>query len=231
MNLALAYPNVRRHLENWGGYQTLMEALARFEDLHVFITGGVIRNCILESTSQPKDFDFFLQGPSIKAAVELFAEKGHLEATPYGAPRWHSISNPAQYADLMSIDDFVPGLWKCENIIDVLNQFDFTANAVAFDLRTGEGFDPQNGFRDALRRRMRMVRFDYPEGPFISGATLSRNAILWFRILHYTRILGFTIEPVTLEWLKMHRALNSQLEAFSLIFFRPDSGYLDPLSE
>jgi hypothetical protein len=208
-----------------------MDALIRFEDLQIFLAGGVIRNCFLESSSQPKDFDFFLQGPSIKAAVEMFAKNGQLETTPYGAPRWRPIQNPEQYADLMSIGDFVPGLWKCENIVDVLNQFDFTANAVAFDLRTGEAFDPQNGFRDALRRMMKMVRFDYPEGPFISGAALSRNAILWFRILHYTRILGFTIEPITLEWLKMHRAFNSQLEAFSLIFFRPDPGYLDPLNE
>lgn len=208
-----------------------MDALTRFEDLQVFLAGGVIRNCLLEGSSQQKDFDFFLQGPSIKAALELFAQNGQLEATPYGAPRWHPISNPKQYADLMSIEDFVPGLWKCENIVDVLNQFDFTANAVAFDVRSGEMFDPQNGFRDGGQRTMRMVRFDYPEGPFISGATLSRNAILWFRILHYTRILDFTIEPITLEWLKTHRGFNRQLEAFSLLFFRPDPGYLDPLNE
>jgi tRNA nucleotidyltransferase/poly(A) polymerase len=231
MNLTLAYSSVHRHLESWSGYKTLMEALNRFEDLQVFIAGGVIRNCLIESSLQPKDFDFFLQGTSVKPAVELFAKNGQLDATPYGAPRWHPISNPKQYADLMSIDEFVPGLWKCEDIIDVLNQFDFTANAVAFDLRTGEAFDPQNGYRDALRRTMKMVRFDYPEGPFILGATLSRNAILWFRILHFACMLGFTIEPVTLEWLNKHRAFNHQLEAFSRMFFRPKPGYLDPLNE
>ncbi|MBR9910433.1 MAG: hypothetical protein GYB33_08805 [Gammaproteobacteria bacterium] len=231
MNPGLVYPKVRRQLESWDGYRILMDALANLEDLQIYLAGGVVRNCLLEISSPPKDFDFFLQGSSTKAALELLAQHGRLKATPYGSPRWYPASSIEQYADLISIDDFVPGLWRCENIVDVLNQFDFTANALAFDLRTGEAFDPQNGFRDVMRRTMKMVRFDYPEGPFISGAALSRNAILWFRILHYTRTLGFTIEPITLEWLKKHRPFNRHLEEFSHIFFRPHPGYLEPLND
>lgn len=231
MNLAQAHPTVRRRLENWSGYQALVRALERFTDLRAFLAGGVVRDCLLETSTPLKDFDFFLKGSSIEAAVEFLANQGDLEHTPYGSPRWFPNSNRKQYADLMSIEDFIPGLWKCEDIVDVLNQFDFTANAVAFDLRTGESFDPQNGARDALRRTMKMVRFDYPEGPFIAGAELSRNAVLWFRVLHYARVLGLTIEPFTLEWLKAHRAFNRHAHEFSHLFFRPHLRYLDPLNE
>lgn len=230
MNLAQVYPNVRQHLENWSGYHTLADALKLFPDLEVFLAGGVVRNCLLEASLPPKDFDFFLRGPSVKQAITHFAGRGTLETTPYGAPRWHPFERGEQYADLMSIEGFVPGLWQCEDIVDVLNQFDFTANALAFNVRTGASFDPQNGVRDTLRRTMRMVRFDYPERPFISQATLSRNAVLWFRILHYAAALNFAIEPFTLEWLQTHRTFGLHEEEFRSLFFLPHPLYLEPLN-
>jgi hypothetical protein len=229
MELGSAYPAVRRRLESWSGHDALFDVMTRFPDFHVFLAGGVVRNCILGPDYQVRDFDFFLTGPSIGAALELIGQRGVLTQTPFGSPRWHPAGDPECYADLIPIRDFKPGLWQCEDIVDVLNHIDYTASALAFDLRTAAWFDPQNGLRDLLRRTMRMVRFDFPEGPFRQGTTLSRNAILWFRVLHYAAILGLTIEPITLQWLRAHRHFDEQRTTFASVFFEPCKGYLESL--
>jgi hypothetical protein len=230
MELALAYPEVLRRLESWSGYAAVQQVLDRFPDLRVFIAGGVVRNCLLDKQKPVHDFDFFLDGPSISSALAVFAQHGELARTPFDSPRWHPIGEHGCYADLIPIRDFRPGLWPCEDIVDVLNQFDYTASALAFDLRTGDGFNPQNGLRDLARRTMRMVRFDFPEEPFRADTALTRNAILWFRVLHYATVLGLTIEPFTLEWLRAHRHFHKQQTLFTDLFFDPCVGYLDRLT-
>lgn len=231
MPLARILPSIRRRLEAWLGYQTLSRAMLEFDDLKVYVAGGLIRNELLGLAREPKDFDFFVGGESVASAMEYFSREGLLRSTPYGAPRWYPASDEGQYADLIPIADFIPGLWPCEDIVDVLNQFDFTANAVAFDLRTGQAFDPQNGARDALSHVMKMVRFDYPDGPFVPSATLNRNVILWFRVMHYASTLGLRIEPLTRSWLAAHRSFASQEDEFSRLFFHPNLQALKSLHE
>jgi hypothetical protein len=222
MILAQAYPDVRRQLEQWRGCETLLGALRTFEDLHIYVAGGVIRNVLMGTAIPSKDFDFFLMGESVASAINYFDSYGLLQTTPYGAPRWYPKSELQKYADLIPIADFVPGLWQCENIVDVLAQFDFTANAVAYDLRTGEAFDPQNGARDATRHVMKMIRFDYPEGPYIPGAVLNRNVVLWFRIIHYASTLDLAIEPLTRDWLLARSDYLKYSSEFARLFFIPD---------
>lgn len=119
----------------------------------------------------------------------------------------------------MPIDRFFNGLWRCEDIVDALNQFDFTGNAIAVDLRTGAIFDPQNGRRDMARRILRGVRFDYPDEPIAPGQVLTRPVVLWFRLVYYARLLGLTIEPVTKAWLNAHRAFERWRGEYAATFF------------
>lgn len=220
--LAQAYLEVRRRLESWLGFPVLHEAMQTYNDLRVYVAGGVIRNVLLGLSSVSKDWDFFLAGPTVDETIKLFRHHGRLTETPYGAPRWYPQADDSQYADLIPIVDFAPGLWRCEEIVDALNQFDFTANAVAFDLRTGEAFDPQNGVRDAGRRIMKMVRFDYPNGPYVPGAILDRNVVLWFRIVHYASTLNLEVEPITRAWLIAYGDQRTHAETFERQFFRPN---------
>jgi len=229
LDLDSALPGVLQKLGQWSGYEIICRVLSDHPDLRIFLAGGLIRNWFVDPELPARDYDFFLSGPSLAAAIDQFAVHGTMDTTPYGSPRWHPAGDREQYADLIPIEDFRPGLWKCEDIVDVLNQFDFTASAIAFDLQSGQSFDPQNGLRDLLRRTMRMVRFDFPEGPFLPGASITRNAILWFRILHYARALDFKIEPLTLRWLRAQRHLFCQHDLFSTLFFEPREGYLNPL--
>jgi len=228
-DLASTYPEVRRRLECWAGYDVLADVLRQFEDVDVFLAGGVIRNSVLGTVAPDKDFDFFLQGASAARAVQAFSGKGRLAKTPFGSARWHPAGDGECYADLIRVEEFGTGLWPCEDITDVLNQFDFTASAIAFDIRTGCAFNPQNGLRDLGRRIMRMIRFDFPEQPFAPGAELTMTAILWFRVLHYACVLEFGIEPLTLAWLRDRRHYRRHADLFADTFFEPSWGYLDRL--
>jgi hypothetical protein len=226
IDLDAVYPELQRRLELWSGQGVLRHALSQHPHFSCFLAGGVVRNLCIDPSIPIRDLDFFLAGPDLEAALHVFAEHGRLSKTPYGSPRWHSDREPDQYADLIPIRDFRPGLWPCEDILDVLNQFDFTASALAYDVRTSVSFNPQNGLRDIASRTMRMVRFDYPDEPFVPGAPLTRSAILWFRVLHYASLLGLNVEPLTRRWLTDRIAYRDQLETFSRLFFRPHHGYL-----
>ena len=229
IDLEAAYPELQRRLQLWPGNNALRLALSGNPRLACFLAGGAVRNLFVDPALPIKDLDFFLEGPGLESALQVFAQHGRLLETPYGSPRWYPEHEPDRYADLIPIRDFRPGLWQCEDIVDVLNQFDFTASALAYDLRTGAWFNPQNGLRDIRQKTMRMVRFDYPDEPFIPGASLSRNAILWFRVLHYASVLDFNIEPITRQWLGDRMIYRDQAEAFSSLFFRPHHNYLDRL--
>jgi hypothetical protein len=58
---------------------------------------------------------------------------------------------------------------------------------------------------------------------------MSRNAVLWFRVLHYAASLELTVEPVTKRWLVTHQAYQEHAAHFTAIFFRPHAAYLDVL--
>jgi tRNA nucleotidyltransferase/poly(A) polymerase len=118
----------------------------------------------------------------------------------------------------MPIKSFSPGLWPCLDIIDILNQFDFTMNAIAIELNTGKLFDPVNGMRDASNKTLKMVRFDYPEGPFLSNQNIDRNAILWIRAIHYASKYDLKIEPITLSWMKKNKHFEDTIDLFSDVF-------------
>jgi hypothetical protein len=202
--------------------------LAKLPGLEVYLAGGALRNLILGR--QPKDFDFFLAGKAVDEALASLAALGHLDRGPFGSPRWFPAEGAPAYADLIPVETFSNGLWHCADITDVLNQFDFTLNALAVDLRTGRWFNPQNALRDLSLGVMRAVRFDYPDEPIAPGRTLTRPAVLWCRLLHYAALLKLTIEPVTLEWLCRERRFRAHVPAFVDTFFPLHPQALTPVS-
>lgn len=221
MDLSSAFLKIERQLATWSGWPLMKKILDLHPSLNVYVAGGAIRNLLMGLPDQSKDWDFFFAGNDLKSAISSLKIQGRLTETPYGAPRWFPSNTDNRYADLIPIGEFIPGLWKCEDITDVLNQFDFTANAIAFDLRTGSAFNPQNGARDAKRRIMRMVRFDYPNGPYRTGAALDRNVVLWFRIIHYASHLHLQIEPLTKGWLLQHANAIQFIQEFEREFYTP----------
>ncbi len=70
MNLESIRPRVCHLLKAWPGYEVIRGAMANWRDCRIFLAGGVGRNCALENSIQPKDFDFFIDGASIDAFLE-----------------------------------------------------------------------------------------------------------------------------------------------------------------
>lgn len=218
-------------LAAWPGYKPFNEAVRNHPDVSFFLAGGTIRDIVLKRKRPPKDFDFFLGGDRYPSVIAALKKRGKMILGPFGSPRWFPENREECHADIIPIDGFYNGLWYCKDIRDVLNQFDFTGNAIAVDLRTGHVHDPQNGIRDLSFRIMKMVRFDYPDEPIQSGHPLHRLAVLWFRVLHYAAVLGLVIEPVTLRWLRANRAYERFFTQFSQNFFTPCATYRKSLQD
>jgi tRNA nucleotidyltransferase (CCA-adding enzyme) len=217
-------------LESWNGFDIVRDTMQRYSKLDIYVAGGVVRDVLLSESGHTKDIDLFLNGPDVDQALNHLDCFGTLHTGPFGSPRWIP-DGKVQYADVIPIPRFLNGLWACEDILDVLNQFDFTCNAIALDLRSGAFFNPQNGIRDARRRLMRAVRFDYPDEPITPGNELSRPAVLWFRLLHYAASKRLAIEPVTLSWLRDHRHYGSYQKPFVASFFPLQSDALALLEQ
>jgi hypothetical protein len=197
--------------------------------LDVYLAGGCLRDVLRGRVSGYHDLDFFIGGSAVEEALARLAHVGRWSQGPFGSPRWHPLPGEPLHCDVVPIKAFNNGLWPCEDILDVLNQFDFTVNAVAVSIRTREIFDPQNGRRDLARGIMRAVRFDYPDQPIAPGQSLTRLTVLWFRLLHYAAALDLSIEPVTLQWLQRHRHFSAQAEVFSSTFFPLHRRALEPV--
>jgi tRNA nucleotidyltransferase/poly(A) polymerase len=212
-------------LNAWEGFETIAAAMRRLTEVDVYLVGGSLRNAVAEIDAPTTDFDFMVQGPQTSEFLEILRSVGALTRGPFGSPRWRRHSDDRVYADVIPVTTFNNGLWHCQDIIDALNQFDFTANAIALDIATHELYDPQNGVRDARARIIRAVRFDYPSEPISDFTEITRNSVLWFRLIHYANKLNFSIDSVTRRWVKANEAYLSDEATFSSLFFPPLINY------
>jgi len=194
--------------------------MAEYPDVEVFLAGGVVRDSARGSNRQPKDFDFFLRGRHAPDFVEGLSHLGQLSYGPFGSPRW-SPGGSEPYADVMLIERFQNGVEKCTDIVGVLKQFDFTANAVAVDLRKATFYDPCNGVEDSRLGQMRAVRFDYPDEPITAGHRLTRTVVLWMRLMHYASVLELRPDEKTRRWLSARRHYVRERHRFAAVFFDP----------
>jgi hypothetical protein len=209
-------------LGQWKGFQSIQDGLELFEQIEVFAVGGAVRDLLCRRSSAPKDFDFVVAGQGTDDFIDWLGTRGRLGQGAFGSPRWWPPEVGARYADVIPVQRFFNGLWRCRDIVDVLNQFDFTANAVAVGLRSKLVLDPQNGVRDAREKVLRAIRFDYPDEPISEDYSLSRLSVLWIRMVHYASALGFRIEPVTEMWLRAHIHFGRDAGTFADLFFLPD---------
>lgn len=217
------YGDVKVILQSWSGYPVLSHLITELPTIRVFLAGGVLRDILLRTKRPPKDYDFFVDGPALDSVLAILESHGTVTFGPFGSPRWFPSISDATYADIIHVRNFYNGLGHCDNMLDVLQQFDFTANAIAIDLKTGGILDPLNGSEDINRRIMRAVRFDYPDEPISPHNPISRLSVLWFRLLHYAAQCELEIEPVTMSWLIKNRSYKRDLAYFSKIFFPPNS--------
>jgi hypothetical protein len=208
-------------LTRWNGSKHLRAVMRSNPNTDVFLVGGALREHFLAGGHTTKDYDFFIHGGDVDGFIADLSTEGEMRLGPFGSPRWKPKGYDSLYADIIPVLRFHNGLARCSTIIDALRQFDFTANAVALDLRNGQVFDPVHGISDARSSILRAVRFDYPDEPITLGSGLSRLGVLWLRMLHYSGKLAFGFEPTTLSWMRSHRRYIEQLDEFKKVFFSP----------
>jgi hypothetical protein len=218
---------IEARLLNWPGKRVITEIMSRFADFEIFLVGGSIRDILLERSVPPKDFDFIVSGPQASDAVQALAQVGHLSVGPFGSSRWLPFGTNI-YADIAHAQNWGI-LSPCSQISDCLNFFDFSANAIAYDMRSGNIIDPQNGREDITKRKIRALRFDFSDQAVSPLCALSQPVISWFRLLHYAHVLNLTIEPETSNWLVNHSHYLVHEGQFTTYFFPPNLARLNQL--
>jgi tRNA nucleotidyltransferase/poly(A) polymerase len=125
-----------------------LSRLARSRKLGAWLVGGALRDALLG-----------IRAPDVDVAVSRDSESlaRELEAAGFGRAVVLSERDPrvVRVAGKIALDlaDLEGG-----SIAADLSRRDFTANAVAVDLSTGEWVDPFGGRRDIAARRLRIVR-------------------------------------------------------------------------
>ena len=189
-------------------------------DFELYVSGGAVRDYFISPNFLLKDIDLFFKGDPMRF-IKVLKKNGKITTGPFGSLRWFPNNEDVIYYDIISIVDFNNGVEKCEEINDVLNQFDFTSNSIAFSLNTGEFFNPINGLLDIKNEKLKLVRFDYPNEKISKIVDISRVSVLWFRAIHYSNKLGFEIEKNTTSWLIKNKSCYNDLDKFKEYFFMP----------
>jgi hypothetical protein len=152
-----------------------------------FLVGGSIRDLLL--ARQPVDHDIVVADDPC-AFARRTAERFSARVVALGRAgfRVYRIATPALTIDVAPLAG--------ESIEADLRRRDFTVNAMAADLATGEIIDPANGRTDLRRGRIRMV----------SAQVFQRDPVRLIRAFRLAGELAFTLEPETLA------AVSSQAE-------------------
>lgn len=201
----------------------IFDILSAYNDIDEFyVCGGYIRNQIIHGDGG-KDIDIFINcTPQQLEDLILYLDKyGHTDYGQYGSPRFHPYFDDEHYVDLVPFYNFVVSQNPIHNINDLLTNFDFTANAIALNLKTGEMFDPVGGIEDIQNKILRAVRLDFPERTVSEQINLSAVSVFWFRLLHYQNKLGFTMDAATEKWIFENTYRVEDLELFEHYFFDP----------
>jgi len=220
MSLSIKIELLFSELIKWPGFSAIQNLIER-DNVDLYLAGGAIRNIII-GNREIKDFDFFVDSDNKEEVLGYLSKYGNVIYGPFGSPRWYPSNGTGIYCDLIWISEFNNGLWRCKDITDVLNQFDFTANAIAIDIKTAQVFNPENGLRDIKDRIIRAVRFDYPNEPIAHRTPLTRLEVLWFRLLHYSNKYHMELEPITKNWVLENSNFRVKEEEFKNLFFKPD---------
>lgn len=173
----------------------------KFPEAQVYLVGGIVRDLIIGRES--KDFDFVVRGVPAKELESFLAKEGEVnlvgksfgvfkfvpknstldEAIDIALPRTEHAHGTGGYRDFdVQSDASLP-------IEQDLERRDFTINAMALNVATGEIVDPFGGQEDIEAKVIRTV-----------GAAADRFAEDFTRMLRAVRFfaqLGFTIESKT----------------------------------
>ena len=184
-----------------------------------YIIGGSIRDLLLDRT--PTDYDIAVMGNPKKIA-EKIAKNISGRLVELGKPGQMII----RVVSKDNIVDISPLNGSC--IEDDLKKRDFTINAMAYDLSSGEIIDCQGGLRDLANKKVRMVSAD----------VFKKDPIRLVRAYRIGACLNFQIESQTISIIRAYAELikNSageriRDEIFKLLGTSKSYDYLSQMDE
>lgn len=189
---------------------------------NIYICGGYIRSVLLNNT-ESKDIDIFVDcnREEFLQLIDIMSEWGEMHYGQYGSPRLYINDSSIKYIDIVPFYNFIVAGMPLLSIEDILYNFDFTANAIAWDFKDDELLDPLNGIDDIKNRTLRAVRLDFPEMPVSQNIQLSAVTVFWFRLLHYQNVLGLQFDKTTEEWVVENKQRMNDYDLFCKYFFVP----------
>ncbi|GAB6096556.1 HD domain-containing protein [Desulfatiferula olefinivorans] len=175
-----------------------------------FLVGGSIRDILARRV--PGDYDFVvLDNP--KGFAMAIGENTHGQVITLGKPglTLYRVMSP------LGVFDVTPAAGP--TLVEDLSRRDFTINAMAVDLYTGDLIDPFGGRDDLEKKRIRMV----------SSRSFEADPIRLLRAYRMAALFDFDLEPDTRAAIGHHRLLidrsaGERINAELLkIFERPHS--------
>jgi len=156
-----------------------------------YIVGGTVRDILLGRT--PTDYDIAVPGNPLKFAARIAAKTGgHPVAIGKAGRQTLRVVSPPHVVDVAPLNG--------PTIESDLHQRDFTIDAMAWHLSSGEIIDPLNGRTDLSLKQVRMV----------SGSVFSKDPIRLLRAFRIAALLGFGIEARTSAAVREGAALIQQ---------------------
>ena len=200
----------------------LMQFLISYQSNNIYICGGCIRNIILQKETEIKDIDLFIDSSPHEFSnfIQEISRYGIIKYGQYGSPRLFLKNAAQQYIDIVPFFNFRVSPIPVKSIIDLLDNFDLTANALGINIRTKEFFDPRNGLNDIKNKVLRAVRLDFPEQLISKEIPISALSVFWFRLINYQAQLGFSFSPETFDWIYENKHRYTDLDLFEKFFYK-----------
>ncbi len=171
----------------------LIEQLARaFSDCRLFLVGGCLRDQLLGRETRDLDLATDARPDDIRRRVEPWADSVWLVGEKFGTVGFAKDGLKAEIttfrADVYDGVSRKPEVAFGESIDDDLARRDFTVNAMAENIHTGELLDPFGGQNDL---RARLIRFVGE-----AETRISEDPLRMLRAVRFCAQLGFELDPV-----------------------------------
>lgn len=188
----------------------------------IYVCGGYLRN-ILMGNKRNKDIDVFIDCNHYEFSyvVEEMSKWGNMQYGQYGSPRLYIPESGIEYIDIVPFYNFIVAGKPLHSIDEILRNFDFTANAIAWSIKDDELLDPLNAIDDISQGILKAVRLDFPEMMVNEEIPISAVSVFWFRLLHYQNKLRLRFDPTTENWIIENKFRMRDYNLFCKYFFEP----------
>ncbi len=182
----------------------------------LYEVGGVVRDRLLLHQKPTKDSDYLVTGIPYNDLTKILRKFGNVDLVgkSFGVIKFTQVINseshtfdftlPRQeYSTGVGHKDFIVSFDPTLSVEDDLKRRDFTINAMARSMKTGQLVDPLGGQKDLEKKILRMV----------SEKSFEEDPLRMLRAVQFAARFNLTIEMNTLESLKKHVPLISSISA------------------